>query len=142
MPTARLEKAARGGLRIPGPDGALMDNPLPDRQYPWGGEFDAGKCNTWESGIHDTTPVGNYSPKGDSPYGVADMAGNVWEWCLNEYSSGKTDLGGSAARVLRGGSWDRTRNNAASAFRSWNLSNDRSNYYGFRVVVVGWRPNA
>ena len=50
------------------------------RKYPWGDTFDAKKCNTGESGINTTTPVGKYSALGDSPYNVADMAGNVWEW--------------------------------------------------------------
>ena len=118
---AEWEKAARGGLRIPGPDGALMDNPLPDRQYPWGDEFDAGKCNTYESGIRDTTPVGMYSPAGDSPYGVADMAGNVCEW---------TQPG-----VLRGGSWYDRQDYAASSDRSYFRPGNRHFYWGVRVVA-------
>jgi len=78
------EKAARG-----------MDG----RIYPWGDEFDPTRCNTDESGIGTTTPVGRYSSNGDSPCGCADMAGNVWEWTASEWESG------SARRVLRGGSW-------------------------------------
>lgn len=54
------------------------------RKYPWDDEFDKAKCNTEESGIRGTTPVGKYSPQGDSFYGCADMAGNVWEWCSSQ----------------------------------------------------------
>ena len=123
--------------------GAIEPNPRGEREYPWGDEFDAGKCNTWESSIGDTTPVGKCSPVGDSPYGVADMAGNVWEWCLNEYSSGKTDLGGSTIRVLRGGSWnDNLLYFAAAPFRYIYHPDFCDFNLGFRVVVVGWRPNA
>ena len=68
------------------------------RSYPWGDQFDANLCNTAESGIGDTTPVGIY-PGGASPYGVMDMAGNVWEWMATE-SEGERGL-----RVLKGGSW-------------------------------------
>ena len=51
------------------------------RRYPWGDEFDAARCNTVEFGLGETTPLGKYSPTGDSPYIEADMAGNVWQWC-------------------------------------------------------------
>ena len=146
LPTeAEWEKAARGGLCIPGPGGALMDNPLPARQYPWGGEFDAGKCNTLESGIKYTTPVGKYSPKGDSPYSVADMAGNVWEWCSSldrdyAYNAddgrvGRVPLTASVARVLRGGAWYGDQDAAAASYRNLDHPDGRFSGGGFRVVA-------
>jgi formylglycine-generating enzyme required for sulfatase activity len=85
------------------------------RKYPWGDEFDKSRCNSEEAGIRTTTPVGRYSPRGDSPYGRADMAGNVWEWCNDWYDANAyreragrvtrnpTGLGAGNYRVLRGG---------------------------------------
>jgi formylglycine-generating enzyme required for sulfatase activity len=65
---AEWEKAARGT------NGQI---------YPWGDTFDKTRCNTKEGGKEDTTPVDAYSSRGDSPYGVADMVGNVFEWTLS-----------------------------------------------------------
>lgn len=71
--------------------------------YPWGNQFDKDKCNTITSFIKQTTPVDAY-PAGASPFGVMDMAGNVWEWCLNGHDPVTTALKGNAKRTVRGGS--------------------------------------
>ena len=93
---AEWEKAARG------------DN---GRIYPWGDDWDASRANTAESGSGNTTPVGQYSTVGgDSPYGVADMAGNMWEWTADWYqaypeSDYHPNNYGEKYRVVRGGSF-------------------------------------
>ena len=110
LPTeAEWEYAARGGLA--------------GQKYPWKGDvIDLGKAN-YGNNVGETTPVGKYPPNG---YGLYDMAGNVWEWCLDEYnkdfyftSPRKNPLSGANSvdwiisnftsvkerRVLRGGSW-------------------------------------
>ncbi len=79
------------------------------RIWPWGDTFDVTKCNveSWEGS--GSRPVGSY-PEGVSPYGVYDMAGNVWEWTGSWYDAypGSTHTNpefGKKLRVLRGGSW-------------------------------------
>lgn len=106
------------------------------RQYPWGDEWDAGLChnNTGHENI-GPYPVLDYASKGGSPFGVADMAGNVWEWCATRWNTGTDDLNGDAVRVLRGGSWF---DDVQSFFRvtarsSWNPGL-RSDLRGFRIV--------
>jgi formylglycine-generating enzyme required for sulfatase activity len=77
------EKAARGT------DG---------RVWPWGNEPPTHKHCNFGANAGGTTPVGRYSPLGDSPYGCADMAGNVAEWTTTSAESG-------ALRVVRGGQY-------------------------------------
>jgi formylglycine-generating enzyme required for sulfatase activity len=105
------------------------------RRYPWGNRLAKSKCNTKESGIGKTTPVDKY-PSGASPFGVMDMAGNVWEWCLNEYSNPENiDLTGRASRVTRGGSCYYYQYIARCVNRR-DSANYREHFYGFRVVCA------
>ncbi len=138
LPTeAEWEKAARGGLLLA--DGAR--NPVPDRQYPWGNQPpDSTLCNFgWHVG--GRTRVGSYSPRGDSPYGCQDMAGNVWEWCLSIYrpypyasNDGREQLTGDANRSVRGGSWHEDKWVARVPGRGRTSPYFRDCYLGFRPV--------
>ncbi len=103
--------------------------------YPYGNKFDATKSNTHKSGITRTTPVTNYEGKGDSPFGVVDMSGNVWEWCATDWDSGSQDVHSVATRrVLRGGSWVDPVSNARCVSRYISIPHLRVDYRGFRVV--------
>jgi formylglycine-generating enzyme required for sulfatase activity len=122
------EKAARGT------DG---------REYPWGPEYVSGHANIDETAggagphyLERTTAVGVY-PQGASPYGVLDMAGNVWEWTLTEYASRKSDdESNSQVRVVRGGSWYRYLDLARAAFRNGVPPSGRYSGLGFRVAAA------
>ncbi len=94
------------------------------RAYPWGNDFDAQNCNTYEGEVGGTTPVGRYSPQGDSPYGCVDMAGNVWEWTASDYSSDY--------KVLRGGSWGYDGDLARADYRAVVDPANRDDFIGFR----------
>jgi formylglycine-generating enzyme required for sulfatase activity len=119
--------------------------------YPWGDDFDPKKANTTEAKIGDTSDVGKFSPQGDSPYGCADMAGNVWEWCHdwfneNEYKNRKDgikDPQGSqtgVARVLHGGSFSSNHWNVRCAVRHRDNPNFLGRNYGFRVAFSSIPP--
>ncbi len=104
------EKAARGT------DG---------RTYPWGDDWQDGLCNTEEAGIGSTTPVGQFSPTGDSPYGCIDMSGNVWEW-----TNSKVDR----LYKIKGGGHHSSKD-AARASAGYNLNHtDKYGYCGFRIL--------
>ena len=141
LPTeAEWEKAAKGGIFFDGDRLAKVANPNSRRRYPWGNEFDEGKCNNNSMG---TTQVGKY-PGGASSYGVMDMAGNVCEWVNDWYDSGyystspTNDPPGPSSgtsRVLRGGFWvSYYPEYLRASYRHRYIPTFRSNFLGFRCV--------
>ncbi len=106
------------------------------RRYPWGDEWDATRCaNSTSAKRIGTTSVHEHEGSGDSPFGVVDMVGNVWEWCLTGWQTGSETITRDEVRVLRGGSWF---DDIGSFFtvtnrKSWNPEIE-SDLRGFRVV--------
>jgi formylglycine-generating enzyme required for sulfatase activity len=140
LPTeAEWEYAARG-----------IDN----RIFPWGEKLDAGNYANFadkrtsfawrdtmiDDGFAETAPVGSY-PRGASPFGIEDMAGNVFEWCLDSFETYKgkervnpRGVASAQKRMYRGGSWKSRAGNLRAAARNFNLPDYSSNDVGFRVV--------
>jgi formylglycine-generating enzyme required for sulfatase activity len=110
------------------------------RTYPWGEGIDKTFAN-YNQFVGNTSPVGSYE-SGQSPYGIYDLAGNVWEWTGSLYkpypyvsTDGREDLNASGSRVVRGGSWSNYDNVVRSAYR-YDYSPDVIIYLdvGFRCV--------
>ena len=142
LPTeAEWEYAARGGLK--------------GKKYPNGNTIARQDAN-YGKNVGDTTPVAKYPENG---YKLFDMAGNVWEWCLDEYDAefyftfprdgvARNPLSGAnsvawlmdnftnvkASRVSRGGSWTSSEQYVRVAFRDYRTPTFASVYYGFRCA--------
>lgn len=117
LPTeAQWEKAARG---------------TDQRRYPWGKQSGDDTLANYDNNQGDTTAVGSY-PGGASPYGVLDMAGNVWEWVADWYSidylpnspySNPTGSESGTMPVVRGGAWDSNWSDIEMFNRRVNIAN-------------------
>jgi formylglycine-generating enzyme required for sulfatase activity len=124
------------------------------RKYPWGnhdrrGGFanfaDASTTFPWrdaqvDDGYPETSPVGAF-PRGASFFGLDDMAGNVWEWCLDFYTPlagtpkrNPRGVASGAKRIYRGGSWKSRFSNLRTTARGSNAANFSCNDVGFRVA--------
>ena len=136
---AEWERAARGA------DGFI---------YPWGNTPPTAALCNFDQNVKDTTPVGRYSPKGDSPVGCVDMAGNVMEWTrslwgenlhIPEFKYPYSERGEAREnvqaadiirRIVRGGAWDDDHDGIRAACRIPNPPIARNDLLGFRVAAA------
>jgi sulfatase modifying factor 1 len=145
LPTeAQWEYACRAGTTTAFHYGGALRSGMAN----FNGHFEYPPCGGDEycynpSGIHlgRTVEVGSYAP---NAWGLYDMHGNVWEWCMDWYAGSLpggsvTDPTGpttGSSRVFRGGSYYYDANHCRSALRFWSAPGYRGGYLGFRVALV------
>jgi len=102
-------------------------------RYPWGDTFDNTLANWAFTSVGDTTLVGTYSPNGDSPSGVADMAGNVAEWTATPADPTEQP---PVDFVVKGGSFLDGADGLAASQRAILSGNESHPWLGFRCAVT------
>ncbi len=109
------------------------------REYAWEGDYDPMKANVYDTHLRNTTPVGIF-PAGDTPQGLMDMTGNVWEWTRDRFEGypmlpddGRGEATGRQRRVLRGGAFLNSRQDVRAASRNGSDPAHRHDNVGFRV---------
>ena len=144
LPTeAEWEYAARGGTTTVFHFGDTITPELVnyDGNFPYG----SAPKGTYRQA---TTPVGSLGYR--NAFGLYDMHGNVWEWCMDywheSYNGAPTDgsswetAGDTGRRVLRGGSYYHDANHSRAAMRAGTLAARRTPSTGFRLVAVARKP--
>ena len=104
------------------------------RRYPWGANWDANNANTSESKINHPVAVGSYA-KAANPFGLLDLAGNVWEWTAGEVVSYKDpNITLAPGKVIRGGAFYAAQERATTTFRGFAPPDKQAAGIGFRCV--------
>ncbi|MBN8442220.1 MAG: SUMF1/EgtB/PvdO family nonheme iron enzyme [Thauera sp.] len=102
--------------------------------YPWGDDWNSARTNSYDAGVGRTVAVGLYPLGVPEDAKVMDLAGNVWERCLNERSFPQdVALKGNASRAFRGGSWFNPPVLCRAAARGGSRPGNRYEVIGFRV---------
>lgn len=115
----------------------MAQNGVENREYPWGKWDERPRANTTEAGIGNRSMAVGMYPDGRAECGALDVAGNLFEWCLNDYKTPEVIDGydNGERKVLRGGSFNNYQYYAAASSRLSYTPDSVNAIYGFRLVL-------